>query len=372
MTFYEYCQDDLELELKEFFKKGNKKILFGAGNQARVMSDCSKMFGINIDALMTSKECVVEEKFIDKIPCYTIKSLPKDLCENADVLIAVNEKNNSIIEKMLLDNGFVGRIYKSNNWNKTNKLLRTRYFDYIMEKHNIKVDKAIVDINGMRFFDYTQLDNMYQNSMLSEIVDLVYPILGEYDSCVEGSYENGRVIVEEGDVVIDAGANVGLFSAYASSKGAIVYSFEPNKEVAKILRKVSELNNGFQIIDKALSDKKGIGLLGYNQSASTMGRIIEMNNSQNEIIQEIAITSIDELVENNVIEKVDFIKADIEGSERDMLRGAKETLKKFGPKISICTYHLPDDREVLTKIILDANNEYKIEYGEHKLYAYIP
>ncbi len=69
---------------------------------------------------------------------------------------------------------------------------------------------------------------------------------------------------------------------------------------------------------------------------------------------------------------MDFIKADIEGAERKMLKGAKETLRKYAPKLSICTYHLPDDKEVLTKIILEANPAYIITYKWDKLYAYIP
>ena len=79
----------------------------------------------------------------------------------------------------------------------------------------------------------------------------------------------------------------------------------------------------------------------------------------------------DAFVEKNSIERVDFIKADVEGAERNMLRGAKRILRDFSPKLSLCSYHLPDDPQVLREIILDANPEYQIVEKFKNLYAYV-
>ena len=65
----------------------------------------------------------------------------------------------------------------------------------------------------------------------------------------------------------------------------------------------------------------------------------------------------------------DFIKADIEGAERQMMKGAVETLKRDAPKISICTYHFADDAAVLREIIKAANPAYQISEKWKKMYA---
>jgi hypothetical protein len=52
------------------------------------------------------------------------------------------------------------------------------------------------------------------------------------------------VTVKRGDTVIDAGAWIGDFSAYAAAKGAVSYAFEPTAKTFKALRKTAELNRG--------------------------------------------------------------------------------------------------------------------------------
>ncbi|MDF2530903.1 MAG: methyltransferase FkbM family [Clostridia bacterium] len=47
-------------------------------------------------------------------------------------------------------------------------------------------------------------------------------------------------------------------------------------------------------------------------------------------------------------------------------------LKNHAPKLAICTYHLPDDKEVLERLILEVNPNYQIIHKWKKLYAYVP
>ncbi|OAV63459.1 methyltransferase, FkbM family [Bacteroidales bacterium Barb6] len=180
----------------------------------------------------------------------------------------------------------------------------------------------------------------------------------------DGSFD---ITVKQNDIVIDAGAWIGDFSAYAVSKGAIAYAFEPVEGTFQLLHQAMELNDRrIYPVQKGLADRECEINISVDGCSSGNSIFFERENSTKE---KIAITTLDKFVKENNIEKVDFIKADIEGAERDMLRGATNVLKTFAPKLAICTYHLPDDPEVLEKIISEANPDYKVVHLRHKLFA---
>jgi FkbM family methyltransferase len=195
-------------------------------------------------------------------------------------------------------------------------------------------------------------------------------------SMLEGPYgfTDGAfdVTVKEGDIVVDAGAWIGDFSAYAVSKGAIAYGFEPVHDTFQILLKTAELNNNkIYLVQKGLGDKE-CNISIFKNSAIDMGAStiddLHVKDCAKEII---SITTLDKFVKENSIKHIDFIKADIEGAERDMLKGAAWVLKNFAPKLAICTYHLPDDPQVLENLILEANPSYTVKHLRHKLFAMV-
>jgi FkbM family methyltransferase len=187
-------------------------------------------------------------------------------------------------------------------------------------------------------------------------------------------YKDGDfdIRVKKGDVVIDAGANIGDFSAYAASKDAVCYAFEPTKSIFEKLQITAEYNGANLIpVHKGLGEKKESMEL-FIANAVLGGNSIIRNLSSSGKTETIEIISIDDFVRDNNLPRVDFIKADIEGAERDMLKGARKTLAKFAPKLAICTYHLPDDPEVLKSLIKEANPAYKVVQRRKKLYAAVP
>jgi len=83
--------------------------------------------------------------------------------------------------------------------------------------------------------------------------------------------------------------------------------------------------------------------------------------------------TLDSFVKEYNVERVDFIKIDAEGSEREILKGAKETIKKFKPRMAIAAYHLPDDKKVIPELLLSIRDDYKfrlVKKGEEDLFFF--
>jgi len=212
------------------------------------------------------------------------------------------------------------------------------------------------------FFSYLYCDDSYKKDIFLRL-DKFLPegLYGYQDETID-------VTVKPNDIVIDAGAWAGDFSAYCVHKNARPYAFEPSNHSFGLLEKTVELNE-----NKIVPVKMGLGSeystlhlsLGSSGGNSVIGDIATVEENS----EVITITTLDKFVEEANIEKVDFLKADIEGYEREFLKGAKSTIQKFLPKIAICTYHLPDDPEVLEALIKECNPNYHIVHSRHKLFA---
>jgi FkbM family methyltransferase len=191
----------------------------------------------------------------------------------------------------------------------------------------------------------------------------------------EGPYENEYVKLRKDDIVIDAGANLGLFSLLCSQKDVkIIYAFEPQNAVTELLKSNILLNNLtdlIKIVGLGLSDRNDNYHLSHSGTGHSAASIVIKRNDENDT-EIISCVTLDSWVRENGVSQIDFIKADIEGAERQMLAGATEILKKYGPRLAICTYHLPDDPIVLKNIIQKANPNYVIFQTTHKLLAYVP
>jgi FkbM family methyltransferase len=145
--------------------------------------------------------------------------------------------------------------------------------------------------------------------------------------------------IKNGDVVLDIGANIGIYSVVLSrligSTGK-VYAFEPDPITAEFLKKNLELNNcnNVTVIQAALSDENSKIILrkpeGGGDAFNYISKNIENAKSKENIIDSIRL---DDFIQENNISKIDFIKIDVEGAELLSFRGAFKLLSEIKPII---------------------------------------
>lgn len=256
-----------------------------------------------------------------------------------------------------------------------------------------EAESAQVDISGdlLRLPDGTCIPNFHhagnsniRDAFYHEAADLLFPRSLDEDALyVEGPYEYTGAVLGAGEVVIDCGANLGLFAAKAAGKGCNVFAFEPVDMLAPFLLETAALYPAaIHVCKQALGRKPGTAFLGvdpenigshsfFKRSSERPEQVVdELQDGVELVAQKVEVTSVDSFVMANGIKRVGFIKADIEGSERDMLAGTVDTLKNHAPHLAICTYHRDDDPEILESIIRDANPNYIIEHKWEKLFAW--
>lgn len=215
------------------------------------------------------------------------------------------------------------------------------------------------------FEDSYFIHQYYNDDYSAEIVDKVDKFVPEGSYFYKNSKLGIDMMVYSGDVVIDAGAWIGDFSAVAAYYGAMVYAFEPTPGTYELLKQTAKLNSNIIPVCSGL---------GASTESVNMVEIPGTNGSNfiseegNTVIQ---LMKLDDFVAENNIEKVDFIKADIEGFERELLKGATWVLQNHEPKLSLCTYHNKEDPQLLKNLILAANPKYKIMQRKKKLFAWV-
>ena len=153
----------------------------------------------------------------------------------------------------------------------------------------------------------------------------------EQDANSPHHYETETFRVEQGDTVIDAGAAEGNFALSAVEKANKLYIFEVEPAWLEALEATfAPWKEKVVIVDKYVSDKT-------NDTC----------------------VSLDDYFGDT---RIDFIKADIEGAEIQMVEGAKNILAQGNPKLALCTYHRKNDAEDLRLALTKAN--YSIEFSK--------
>ncbi len=162
------------------------------------------------------------------------------------------------------------------------------------------------------------------------------------DKQYEYSISGVSIRPESGNYVIDAGACWGERAIYFSSligKKGKVFSFEITQEAREIFAENLRLNpryaKNISLFDRALWNETGKKLSFQSVGPGTS----LLNHVRKEATEEVMTETIDNFITSGCVEKVDYIKMDIEGAELKALKGAEETIRQFRPKLAISVYH---------------------------------
>ena len=163
-----------------------------------------------------------------------------------------------------------------------------------------------------------------------------------------GTYEKSEAKVMEekikgGNIVVDVGANIGLHTlnmARIVGNTGQVFAFEPDPSNFKILGKNVKVNNYKNIIleQKAVGDKHGRATL-YQSDDPGRHRIFPQTKAKGQV--QVELTSLDKyFIDSNLVDKINFIKIDVEGLEFSVLKGMENILKN-NKKIKILFEFMP-------------------------------
>jgi FkbM family methyltransferase len=145
--------------------------------------------------------------------------------------------------------------------------------------------------------------------------------------------------VEDSNVIVDIGANIGVYAIPLAKKVSKVIAFEPHPKTSEMLEKSIKLNklHNVLLIKKSVGDLQGKIL--YNLSTVPMFSGITNANdkltSPDKVHSTIEVESIDLDTALSMESRVDWLIIDVESFEVNVLNGARKILKKYSPKIII-------------------------------------
>ncbi len=179
-------------------------------------------------------------------------------------------------------------------------------------------------------------------------------------------YGTGAHFVQAGDIVLDCGASDGDFTREALNAGAkLVVAIEVSPPAIECLRRnlAEPIAQGRAIVyPKGVWDRDSTLTLNLSDTNFAANSVVLQPKGSHRDVQ-VPLTTIDKIVSELKLTKVDFIKMDVEGAELNALTGGAGTIKQFKPRMSIATEHKPDDEVTIPKAVRALRGDYRVSCG---------
>ena len=196
-------------------------------------------------------------------------------------------------------------------------------FLYLLHGH---IPKGITIVKGKPLYRYKGIKIESPRDSIEAYVEVFMDDVYDY-----------QVVPKVGDVVIDIGAYVGMYSIKAShfvgASGKVIAVEPLLSNLAYLKRNLKSCSNT-RIAKVALSNYVGTGKL-YSSPSSAAHSMAYIRDK----FVKVRVITLDKLVKEFGLKRVDYIKMDAEGSDLKILSGARNVLQEYHPVLSIACYH---------------------------------
>lgn len=343
-------------------------LMYGTGNCSKQWSDIFEDSLVDILAYVDSDEQKKGLTFYGKkvITCAQIENYKFDYIMIASSFLEEIRKKileeTKVVEEQIVAFNDLRKIYKE------------FMLDYYKKKPEIvEADKELqeaiqylknADINKVTPFCYCFADTYVENAeniFYDHEKKLYYTLLAEKKMYLKKSMDRKKaavycksIIMEQdersphrylteefdvkaGSVIVDAGVAEGNFTLSVIDRIKKAYLFESDDEWIEALKATFEpYGNKVQIIKKILSNVD-------DKNCVTLDRYLSD-------------------------EKIDFLKIDVEGMEKEVIEGSKNILNQENVQVAVCTYHKNND-DILIKQILEKKG-YFTEYSKGYMFFF--
>ena len=176
-----------------------------------------------------------------------------------------------------------------------------------------------------------------------------------------------RKELKQGDVILEAGANIGYYAIMESKKignNGLIYAIEPSRKNYFDLKKNISHNNvkNIDTYHLAFGDKNKMVNLGISNMCN-MNRVMENADLRFDETEKVKMVTIDKFLKSK--KNPDIVRMDVEGSEYEIFKGMEKLLKNSPPRLLYIETHFKEmgkqrSIEFLTNL---KNCGYEIKYA---------
>lgn len=194
--------------------------------------------------------------------------------------------------------------------------------------------------------------------------EILAVLLAEQKRKIYGDAATGGV--KSGDIVLDGGAHIGIYVKTALEAGAEkIVAIEPSADALECLRRnfSKQIESGKVVVyPKGIWDEEKT-LVFYANGNGDAGDSFLSAGQGAKHIADVPVTTIDKIVAELHLPRVDMIKADIKGAGTRMIKGAGNTLRAYHPRMVISVEEAPEDPAEIRAAVLSVVPDYKFRPG---------